>query len=135
MDHDRNKELVRGFFMAMGQRDRQGLIAMLAEDARWVIPQGAPAYAGTHVGRKVIVDIMLGSMPKMFMPGTTRMDMHAMIAEDDYVVVPARVRAVTPQGRQYDNQYVFIFRIAAGVITELQEHLDTRYAASFFVFD
>ncbi|MBP1687326.1 MAG: hypothetical protein H6Q33_3469 [Deltaproteobacteria bacterium] len=135
MSLDENKGLVRRFFMAMGQGDRQGLMAMLAEDARWVIPQAAPAHAGTHVGRMKIVDIMLGSMPKMFMPGTTRMEIHAMIADGDYVVVPARVRATTPQARQYDNEYVFIFRIADGLVRELHEHLDTRYAASFFVFD
>jgi len=127
---DANKTVVRKFFSAMGRGDRQGLAALLANDARWVIPQGAPAHAGTHVGRAQIIDVMVGSPQHMFVPGTTRMDIHAMIAEGEYVVVPARVTATTPQGRHYDNEYVFIFRIAGGVVTELHEHLDTRYVAS-----
>jgi ketosteroid isomerase-like protein len=135
MSIEQNKELVRNFFAAMGRGDRQALAAMLAEDARWVIPQAAPAHAGTHIGREHILDIMLGSIPKIFVPGTNRLDIHALIAEGDYVAAPARVTATTPQGRQYDNQYVFIFRMAGGVIAEFHEHLDTRYAAAFFVFD
>lgn len=127
---DANKVLVRDFFTAMGRGDRQGLEALLASDAHWVIPRGAPAHAGTHVGRDRIIDIMLGAPRNMFAPGTTRMEFHAMIAEGEYVVVPARVTATTTQGRPYDNEYVFIFRIVGGLVTELHEHLDTRYVAS-----
>lgn len=130
MTSDANKALVQRFFTAMGRGDREGLAALLADDARWVIPRGAPAHAGTHVGRAEIIDILVGAPQDMFVPGTTSIDIRAVIAEGEYVVVPARVRATTPRGRQYDNEYVFIFRIAGGVVTELYEHLDTRYVAS-----
>ena len=46
----------------------------------------------------------------------------------------ANLRAATPGGETYDNQYVFVaeFDSSNGRIAELREHVDTKYAAGFF---
>ena len=46
----------------------------------------------------------------------------------------ANLRAETPGGQRYDNHYVFVgeFDPETGHITELREHVDTKYAAAFF---
>jgi ketosteroid isomerase-like protein len=40
--------------------------------------------------------------------------------------------AVAPDGRIYQNDYTFFFVIREGLICEIREHVDTRYAADFF---
>ena len=57
-----------------------------------------------------------------------------MAAEGDVVMAEANLCAGTPTGTPYDNPYVFVveFDPASGRIAELREHVDPRYAASFF---
>jgi ketosteroid isomerase-like protein len=38
MSIERNVQIVKDFFAAMGRDDRQGLLALTAEDIEWIIP-------------------------------------------------------------------------------------------------
>jgi len=42
------------------------------------------------------------------------------------------LRAKTPDGREYDNGYVFVLDIRDGRITAFREHADTSSAVRFF---
>jgi len=45
-----NVQTVKDFFAAMGRGDRQGLLALSAEDIEWIIPGENWPLAGTHRG-------------------------------------------------------------------------------------
>ena len=54
------------------------------------------------------------------------------LSDDDLTVIHLRLRAETSKQVSYENEYVFLFRIAAGAITEFWEFTDTTHAFSTF---
>jgi uncharacterized protein len=47
---EENVQIVKDFFAAMGSGDKQGLLALSAEDIEWIIPGEDWPLAGTHRG-------------------------------------------------------------------------------------
>ena len=132
MSTEAHKRRVRDFFEATTKRDRSALEAMFTEDVAWQIPQSAPApFAGTHRGRARVLELFLQGAEGLFLEGTHTIDIELLLAEDDKVAAEVKMRAQTTKGRDYENQYVFLFRFVDGRIAEFREHLDTRYAAPF----
>ena len=50
MSIQENVQTVKDFFAAIGRGDRQGLLALSAEDIEWIIPGEDWPLAGTHRG-------------------------------------------------------------------------------------
>jgi ketosteroid isomerase-like protein len=50
MSTQENVQVVKDFFAAMGRGDKQGLLALSAEDIEWIIPGEDWPLAGTHRG-------------------------------------------------------------------------------------
>ena len=50
MSTQENVQIVKDFFAAMGRGDKQGLMALSAEDIEWIIP-GQGLAAGRHAPR------------------------------------------------------------------------------------
>ena len=50
MSIEKNVQTVKDFFAAMGRGDKQGLLALSAEDIEWIIPGKDWPLAGTHRG-------------------------------------------------------------------------------------
>ena len=50
MSTQANVQIVRDFFAALGRGDKQGLLALSAEDIEWIIPGEDWPLAGTHRG-------------------------------------------------------------------------------------
>jgi hypothetical protein len=52
MSTKENVQIVKDFFAAMGSGDKQGLLALVAEDIEWIIPGEDWPLAGTHRGQR-----------------------------------------------------------------------------------
>ncbi len=50
MSIEESVQTVKNFFAALGDRDKQGLLALVAEDIEWIIPGEGWPLAGTHRG-------------------------------------------------------------------------------------
>ena len=50
MSIEKNVQIVKNFLAALGRRDKQGLLALSAEDIEWIIPGEDWPLAGTHRG-------------------------------------------------------------------------------------
>ncbi|WPX16406.1 nuclear transport factor 2 family protein [Pseudomonas sp. 10S4] len=58
MSIQENIQVVKDFFAAMGGGDRQGLLALCAEDFEWIIPGEDWPLAGTHRGHAGLADVL-----------------------------------------------------------------------------
>src|SRR5271170_3795938 len=58
MSTQENVQTVKDFFAAMGGSDRQGLLALCAEDIEWIIPGEDWPLAGTHRGHAGLADLL-----------------------------------------------------------------------------
>jgi ketosteroid isomerase-like protein len=58
MSTQENVQIVKDFFEAMGRGDKQGLLALSAEDIEWIIPGEDWPLAGTHRGHAELADLL-----------------------------------------------------------------------------
>ena len=56
MSTQENIQIVKNFLAALGRRDKQGLLALSAEDIEWIIPGEDWPLAGTHRGHTGLAD-------------------------------------------------------------------------------
>ena len=58
MSTQENVQIVKDFFAAIGRGDKQGLLALVAEDIEWIIPGEDWPLAGTHRGHAGLADVL-----------------------------------------------------------------------------
>src|SRR5450755_4742863 len=58
MSTEVNVQIVKDFFAAMGTGDKQGLLALSAEDIEWIIPGEDWPLAGMHRGHAELADVL-----------------------------------------------------------------------------
>ena len=58
MSIEKNTQTVKGFFAAIGRGDREGLLALVAEDIEWTIPGKDWPLAGKHRGQAGLTDLL-----------------------------------------------------------------------------
>jgi len=58
MRAEKNIQTVKDFFAAIGRGDREGLLALVAEDIEWIIPGEEWPPAGTHRGHAGLADLL-----------------------------------------------------------------------------
>jgi len=58
MSIQENVQIVKDFFAAMGRGDKQGLLALSAEDIEWIIPGENWPLAGTHRGHAELAAVL-----------------------------------------------------------------------------
>lgn len=115
----------RRFQRATRQRSRPAF----AEDAQWIAPEGnatAVAIDGpSHmIGRDAIARFIAEDFGRLFVADVD-IAFRSMFGDGDRVAVEERMRATLVNGRSYDNEYCFIFRLRDGLIAEVREYTDT----------
>lgn len=131
--NETNRSLALRFFGALNNADRPALQLLLDPAVVWQVPKSAvEPYAGEHHGAEKVIDMMLAAVEHTFDSKGVYHQVLLTVAEGDHVVVETRMQADQPDGRHYDNQYVFVFRIENGRIVTIREHVDTAYAVNFF---
>src|SRR5277367_3758056 len=58
MSIQKNVQIVKNFLAALGPRDKQGLLALSAEDIEWIIPGKDWPLAGTHRGHAGLENLL-----------------------------------------------------------------------------
>ena len=58
MSIEKNVPIVKNFLAALGRRDKQGLLALSAEDIEWIIPGENWPLAGTHRGHAGLENLL-----------------------------------------------------------------------------
>ncbi len=133
MTPDEMDQLAEAYFATVCAGDSKGLRALFTDDIQWRIPQGAvEPYGGVHTGADKIVEMMLGAVGESFEPGSQHFEVITTLIGDGIVCKETQMSATAPDGRRYCNDYTFFFVFRDGLIAEIREHVDTRYAAGFF---
>ena len=57
MSTQENAQIVKDAFAAVGRGDKQGLLALSAEDVEWIVPGEEWPLAGTHRGQAGLADL------------------------------------------------------------------------------
>lgn len=131
-----NKKLVQHYFDTMMGKARDKPIGdFFSEDVVWHVPQSNPSIVpNPRVGHAAVMDLLTSGVG-IYQPDSMSMALHRLIADDEHVAAQFTLKATLANGKDYENQYFFLFAVHAGQITGIWEYLDTLYQWRQGAFD
>jgi uncharacterized protein len=126
MSIETNKELVTNFWSAFAKGDIKTAFASLSDEVSWLIPGNLPI-SGLRKGKPEILNFARHAA-KMF-PGGLKSELRRIYGDGDTVLIEMVNRGKLFNGRDYENDYCFVFEIENGKIRRVREYVDTQKVA------
>ena len=127
MSIQKNVQIVKDFFAAIGRRDKQALLALSAEDVEWIIPGEDWPLAGTHRGHAELENLLEKANETV---ETSYPEPPWFIAQRDRVVAvgfaTGRIKATN---KTFEDHWVFAITVRNGKLTNIREYIDTQALA------
>jgi uncharacterized protein len=126
MSAQENVQIVKDFFAAMGG-DKQGLLALSAEDIEWIIPGEDWPLAGTHRGHAGLADLLQKASETV---ETSYPEPPEFVAQGDRVLVVGLARGtIKATKRTFEDHWVFAMTVRDGKVKNIREYVDTQALA------
>ena len=127
MSIQENVQIVKDFFAAMGGSDRQGLLALCAEDIEWIIPGEDWPLAGRYRGHAGLANLLQKASKNL---ETSFPNPPEFVAQGDRVLVVGFARGkVKATNRTFEDHFVFAITVRNGKLTNVREYVDTQALA------
>jgi len=122
-----NVQVVKDFFAAMGRGDKQGLLALSAEDIEWIIPGEDWPLAGTHRGHAGMENLLQKANETV---ETSYPEPPEFVAQGDRVlVVGVATGKIKATNKTFKDDWVFAITVRNGKLTNVREYIDTQALA------
>jgi ketosteroid isomerase-like protein len=126
MSTEKNVQTVKDFFAAIGRGDKEGLLALSAEDIEWIIPGEDWPLAGTYRGHAGLAELLQKASESV----ETSTEPHEFVAQGDRVLVVGFARGkVKATNRTFEDYWVFAITVRNGKLTNIREYIDTQALA------
>ena len=126
MSIERNVQTVKDFFAAIGRGDREGLLALVAEDIEWIVPGEDWPLAGTHRGHAGLADLLKTASETI----ETSTEPREFVAQGDRVlVVGFATGKIKATNKTFRDDWVFAITVRNGKLTNIREYIDTQALA------
>jgi ketosteroid isomerase-like protein len=127
MSVDENVQIVKDFFAAIGSGDKEGLLALVAEDIEWIIPGKDWPLAGTHRGHAGVAEVLQKASDEV---ETTYPEPPEFVAQGHRVlVVGVASGKIKATNRAFKDDWVFAITVQNGKVTKIREYIDTQALA------
>ena len=127
MSIEKNVQVVKDFFAAIGRRDKQGLLAVSADDIEWIIPGEDWPLAGTHRGQAGLENLLQKANEAV---ETSYPEPPEFIAQGDRVlVVGSATGRIKLTNKTFVDDWVFAITVRNGKVTNIREYVDTQALA------
>ena len=120
MGTEETRRLIEDFYATLPTGDRSKLESLLTDDVEWVPPESAPF--GPVRGRENVAAELGGETPRrLFRMRTFNLTVHKIVADGDTAVVQQAISAEARTGKQYDNEYCWVYTCRDGQIAHMME--------------
>ncbi|PZM08333.1 nuclear transport factor 2 family protein [Rhizobium tubonense] len=127
MSIEKNVQIVKDFFAAMGSENKQDLLAIIAEDIEWIIPGEGWPLAGTHRGHAELGAVLKKASEEVEM---TYPKPPEFVAQGDRVmVVGVATGKIKATNKPFKDDWVFDITVRNGKVTKIREYIDTQALA------
>ena len=127
MSIEKNVQVVKDFFAAIGSSDKQQVLAMVADEIEWIIPGEDWPLAGTHRGHAGLADLLQKASEEL---ETTYPEPPEFVAQGDRVlVVGVATGKIKATNRAFKDAWVFAITVRNGKVTKIREYIDTQALA------
>jgi ketosteroid isomerase-like protein len=122
-----NVKIVKDFFAALGHRDKQGLLALSADDIEWIVPGQDWPLAGTHRGHAGLENLLQKANDTV---ETSYPKPPEFVAQGDRVLmIGVATGRIKPTNRTFTDDWVFAITVRNGKVTNIREYIDTQALA------
>jgi uncharacterized protein len=126
MTIEKNVQTVKDFFAAIGRGDKEGLLALVAEDIEWIIPGKDWPLAGTHRGHAGLADLLQTASKSI----ETSTEPRELVAQGDRVLVVGFAKGkIRATNKTFEDHFVFAITVRGGKLTNIREYIDTQALA------
>ena len=126
MSAETNVQIVKDFLAAMGG-DKQGLLALVAEEIEWIIPGEDWPLAGTHRGHAGLAKVLHKASEEVEMTYPKPPD---FVAQGDRVfVIGVATGKIKATNKAFKDDWVFDITVRNGKLTNIREYIDTQALA------
>ena len=126
MSTEKNVQIVKDFFAAVGRGDKEGLLALVAEDIEWIIPGEDWPLAGTHRGHAGLTDLLETASKSI----ETSTQPREFVAQGDRVLVVGFAKGkIKATNKTFEDDWVFAITVRDGRLTNIREYVDTQALA------
>ena len=127
MSTQENFEIVKDFFAAMGRGDKQGLLALSAEDIEWIIPGEDWPLAGTHRGHAGVAAVLqkASDTVETSYPGPPE-----FVAQGDRIlIIGVATGKIKATNKPFKDDWIFDISVQDGKVKYIREYIDTQALA------
>ena len=122
-----NVQVVKDFFAAMGSGDKQGLVALAAENIEWIVPGEDWPLAGTHRGHAELAALLQKASEEL---ETTYPEPPDFVAQGNRVmVIGVATGTIKATNKPFKDNWVFDITVRNGKVTKIREFIDTQALA------
>jgi ketosteroid isomerase-like protein len=123
-----NRDVVSHYFAAVNRGDMDAIVEILADDVSFWVPPSLPDGV-EYRGKPAVLRLFSESVGLYDADTGLRVEIKHLTADQDRVAAELVIRGKSAaDGADYENWYHFLFRLRAGRIVEIREHLDSLYA-------
>jgi uncharacterized protein len=123
---EKNVQTVKDFFAAIGRGDKEGLLALIAEDIEWIIPGEDWPLAGTHRGHAGLADLLQTASKSI----ETSTEPREFVAQGDRVLVVGFAKGkIKATNKTFEDDWIFAITVRGGRLTSIREYIDTQALA------
>ncbi len=127
MSIEENVQIVKDFFAAIGSGDKEGLLALVAEDIEWIIPGKDWPLAGTHRGHAGVAEVLQKASDEV---ETTYPEPPEFVAQGHRVLVlGVATGKIKATNKPFKDDWVFAITVRNGKVTKIREYIDTQALA------
>lgn len=127
MSTEDNVQIVKDFFAAIGSGDKQGLLALAADDIEWIIPGKNWPLAGIRRGHAGLDDHFRAHEEGV---ETSFIEAREFVAQGDWVIViGVATGKILTTNKTFEDDWVFAITVRDGKITYIREYIDTQALA------
>ncbi len=124
---EKNVQIVKDFFAAMGSGDTQGLLALVAEEIEWIIPGEDWPLAGMYRGHAGLENLLQKVSEAV---ETSYPKPPEFVAQGDRVlVVGVATGKIKATNKPFEDHWVFDITVRNGKLTNVREYVDTQALA------
>ena len=126
MSTEKNVQTVKDFFAAIGRGDKEGLLALVAEDIEWIIPGKDWPLAGTYRGRAGLTALLQKASETV----ETSTEPSEYVAQGNRVLVVGVAKGkVKATNKTFDDDWIFAITVRNGKVANIREYIDTQALA------
>ena len=127
MSTEKNVEIVKDFFAAIGSRNENELLALAAEDIEWVIPGEGWPLAGTYRGHAELAAVLKKASKEVEMKYAKPPE---FVAQGDRVLaIGVATGKINSTNKPYKDEWVFDITVRDGKVAHIKEYIDTQALA------